>query len=53
MVRCSLTVNHGDHAVPGLLAGHAVRDGLHTNRVAFVGLQLGDQVQAGLPARAA
>lgn len=46
-----LTINHGDHAVLSLLAGRLVRDHLHRNGVAFVGLQLGDDVGGGVSAR--
>lgn len=47
-----LTVDHGDHAVPGLLAGRPGRDDLHRHRVAFVGFQLGDDVGARVSAGA-
>lgn len=48
----TLTVDHGDHAVLSLLAGHAVRDDLHGDGVALVGLQLGDEVGGGVSAGA-
>lgn len=47
-----LTVDHGDHAVPSLLAGRPVRDHLHRDDVAFVRLQLRDNVGAGVPSGA-
>lgn len=46
--RVNLTINHGDHAVLSLFAGHPRRDDLHGHPVAFVGLQLGDEVGAGV-----
>lgn len=48
-----LTVNHGDHAVLCRLAGRPIRDDLHGDGVAFVGLQLGDEVGGGVSAGAA
>lgn len=48
----TLTVYHGDHAVPCRLAGRPVRDHLHGDTVAFVGLQLGDYVGGGVSAGA-
>lgn len=45
-----LTVDHGDHVVLHLLAGGPGRDHLHRHRVAFVGLQLGDDVRGRVPA---
>lgn len=43
-----LTIDHGDHAVLSLLAGRPGRDDLHRHRVAFVGLQLRDEIGAGI-----
>lgn len=50
--RATLTINHGDHVVQSLLTGHPRRDDLHRHPVAFVGLQLGDDVGAGVPSGA-
>lgn len=47
-----LTVDHGDHAVLSLLAGRLVGDHLNGDGVAFVGLQLGDEVGGGVSAGA-
>lgn len=52
LLQVTLTIDHGDHAVPSLLAGRPGRDDLHRHRVAFVGLQLGDEVGAGVSAGA-
>lgn len=48
----NLTVDHGDHAVLSLIAGHPRGDGLHGHPVALVGLQLRDDVAAGVSSRA-
>ncbi len=48
----NFTVDHGDHAVLSRLAGHPIRDDLHRHGVAFVGLQLGDEVGGGVSAGA-
>lgn len=47
-----LTVDHGDHAVLGGLAGHAVGDDLDGDGVALVRLQLGDVVERAVAAGA-
>lgn len=47
-----LTVDHGDHTVPRRLAGRLVRHHLHRDAVAFVRLQLGDDVGGGVSAGA-
>lgn len=46
--RVTLTINHGDHVVQSLLTGHPRGDDLHRHPVALVGLQLGDDVGAGV-----
>ncbi|TNN58692.1 hypothetical protein EYF80_031106 [Liparis tanakae] len=48
-----LTVDHGHHAVPSLVTGGPVRDHLHRDGVALVGLQLRDEVTGGISAGAA
>lgn len=53
MYSCAvLTVDHGDHAVPGLLTGRPVRNDLHRDAVASVRLQLRDAVCGGVSAGA-
>lgn len=47
--RETLTINHGENVVQSLLAGHPRGDDLHRHPVALVGLQLSDDVGAGVP----
>lgn len=51
-IREALTVNHGDNTVLNLITGGPCGDDLHRHRVAFVGLQLSDEVGAGVSAGA-
>lgn len=51
-IREELTVDHGDNTVLNLITGGPSGDDLHRHSVAFVGLQLSDEIGAGVSAGA-